>query len=45
LLGQVEGSYYVGDVSLLEDMLGFPFEAEDGNDFEVATYEWGRTWR
>jgi len=35
----------VGDVSLLEDRLGFPFEGEDGNDFEVATYEWGRTWR
>ena len=45
LLGQVEGSYYVDDVSLLVDRLGFPFEAEDGNDFEVATYEWGRTWR
>jgi hypothetical protein len=29
----------VGDVSLLEDRLGFPFEGEDGNDFEVATYE------
>jgi hypothetical protein len=25
----------VGDVSLLEDRLGFPFEGEDENDFEV----------
>jgi hypothetical protein len=32
----------VGDVSLLEDRLGFPLEGEDGNDFEVSTYEGSR---
>ena len=41
LVGRVD----VGYVSLLEDRLGFPFEGEDGNDFEVATYEGCRTWR
>ena len=36
LVGRVD----VGYVSLLEDRLGFPFEGEDGNDFEIAPYEW-----
>ena len=41
LVGRVD----VGYLGLLEDRLGFPVEGEDGNDFEVATYEGGRTWR
>ena len=41
LVGRVD----VGDVSLLEDRLGFPSERDDGYDFEIVSDERGLTRR